>query len=159
MTSDVFWNDHTPCQINVSRLTFTIFFMIFKLMFQCFKPLLRRQFIPYIGKFSFSKQNNVGFVNEHYEMPHIFLLTHWGRDKMAAISQTTLSNAFSWMKMYEFRLTFHWSLFLNNIPILVQIMAWRRSGDKPLSKPMEVRLPTHICVTRPQWVLCFFISS
>ena len=27
------------------------------------------------------------------------LLTHWGRDKMAAISQTTFSNAFSWMKM------------------------------------------------------------
>ena len=31
-------------------------------------------------------------------------------------------------------------------------MAWRRSGDKPLSEPMMVSLPTHICVTRPQWV-------
>ena len=31
-------------------------------------------------------------------------------------------------------------------------MAWRRPGDKPLSGPMMVRLPTHICVTRPQWV-------
>ena len=40
------------------------------------------------------------------------VLTYWGRDKMAAISQTTLSNAFSWMKMLEFRLKFHWSLFL-----------------------------------------------
>ena len=39
-----------------------------------------------------------------------------------------------------------------NIPALVQIMAWRRSGDKPLSEPMMVSLPTHICVTRPQWV-------
>ena len=39
-------------------------------------------------------------------------LTHWGRDKMATIFQTTFSNAFSWMKMYEFRLRFHWSLFL-----------------------------------------------
>ena len=39
-------------------------------------------------------------------------LIHWGRDKMAAIFQTTLSNAFSWMKMLEFRLKFHWSLFL-----------------------------------------------
>ena len=38
-------------------------------------------------------------------------LTHWGRDKMAAVSQTTLSNAFSWMKMYKFRLIFHLSLF------------------------------------------------
>ena len=39
-------------------------------------------------------------------------LTHWGRDKMAAIFQTTFPNGFSWMKMYDFRLTFHWSLFL-----------------------------------------------
>ena len=39
-------------------------------------------------------------------------LTHWGRDKMVAVSQTTLSNAFSWMKMLELRLKFHWSLFL-----------------------------------------------
>ena len=41
---------------------------------------------------------------------------------------------------------------INNIPALVQIMAWRRPGDKPLSEPMIVRLPPHICVTRPQWV-------
>ena len=40
----------------------------------------------------------------------------------------------------------------NNIPTLVQVMAWRRSGDKPLFEPMMVGLPTHICVTRPQWV-------
>ena len=39
---------------------------------------------------------------------------------------------------------------INNIPALVQIMAWRRPGDKPLSEPMMVNLPTHICVTRPQ---------
>ena len=41
---------------------------------------------------------------------------------------------------------------INNIPALVQIMAWRRPGDKPLSKPMVVSLLTHICVTQPQWV-------
>ena len=40
----------------------------------------------------------------------------------------------------------------NNIPALVQIMAWRRLGDKPLSESMMVILLTHICVTRPQWV-------
>ena len=44
---------------------------------------------------------------------------------------------------------------INNIPTLVQVMAWRRLGNKPLSEPMRVRLPTHICVTWPQWVkLC-----
>ena len=41
---------------------------------------------------------------------------------------------------------------INNIPSLVQIMAWRRPGAKPLSELMVVSLLTHICVTRPQWV-------
>ena len=31
---------------------------------------------------------------------------------MDAILQTTFSNPFSWMKMFEFRLKFHWGLFL-----------------------------------------------
>ena len=37
---------------------------------------------------------------------------------------------------------------INNIPALVQIMAWCRPGDRPLPEPVMVRLPTHICVTR-----------
>ena len=41
---------------------------------------------------------------------------------------------------------------INNNPGLDQIMAWRRSGDKPLSEPMMVILLTQICVSRPQWV-------
>ena len=40
----------------------------------------------------------------------------------------------------------------DNIPSLVQIMAWRRPGDKPLSEPMMDGLLPHICFTRPQWV-------
>ena len=35
---------------------------------------------------------------------------------------------------------------INNILALVQIMAWRRPGDKPLSEPMMVSLLTHICL-------------
>ena len=42
---------------------------------------------------------------------------------------------------------------VNNISALIQIMAWRRPGDGPLSVRMMVSLLTHICVTRPQWVL------
>ena len=39
-------------------------------------------------------------------------------------------------------------------------MAWRRPGDKPLSEPMMVSLPTHICVIRPQWVkACVMIPA
>ena len=41
---------------------------------------------------------------------------------------------------------------IDNIPALVQIMAWQWPGDKPLSEPMMVRLLTHLCVSRPQWV-------
>ena len=41
---------------------------------------------------------------------------------------------------------------INNNPALVQIMAWRRPGDKPLSEPMMISLLMHICATRPQWV-------
>ena len=41
---------------------------------------------------------------------------------------------------------------INYITTLVQIMAWFREGNKPLSEPMMVSLLTHICVTRPQWV-------
>ena len=83
-------------------------------------------------------------------------LTHWGWDKMASNFLPAFSNAFSWMKMYKFWLRFHWSLFpkgpTNKIPALIQVMAWCRPGDKPLSEPMIVCLLTHICVTRPQWV-------
>ena len=38
---------------------------------------------------------------------------------------------------------------INYIPALVQIMAWRRQGDKPLSEPMLIISLTNICVTRP----------
>ena len=40
------------------------------------------------------------------------VLTHWGRDRTDAIFQTTFLIELSWMKMCEFRLRLHWSLFL-----------------------------------------------
>ena len=54
-------------------------------------------------------------------------LTHWGRDKMDAILQTTFSNAFSSMKMFEFQLKFHWSLFLGTQLTMFQhwLRLWR----------------------------------
>ena len=45
---------------------------------------------------------------------------------------------------------------INNIPPLVQITAWRRPGDKPLSEPTMVSLLTHI---RPQWVNVIYLIS
>ena len=49
-------------------------------------------------------------------------------------------------------LTFVPRVPIDNKPALVQDVAWCRPGDKPLSEPMMLRLPTHICVTWPQWV-------
>ena len=52
-----------------------------------------------------------GFMSRLYSL-ELCLLTLWGWDNMAAIFQTTFSDAFSWMKIYELRLIFHWALFL-----------------------------------------------
>ena len=60
-------------------------------------------------------------------------------------------NGNAWISL-KISLKFVPKVRINNIPALVQIMAWRRPGDKPLSEPMMVSLLTHICVTRPQWV-------
>ena len=51
------------------------------------------------------------------------------------------------LKLFEFRLIFHWILFLKaqlTNPALVLIMAWRQPGNEPLSETMMVRLPTQI---------------
>ena len=63
-------------------------------------------------------------------------LMNWGGDKMGTIPQSTFSNAFSWMKAFEFRLTFHCTLQwkfdpkdqINNISALVPIMALCHPG-------------------------------
>ena len=37
-------------------------------------------------------------------------------------------------------------VLINNILALVQIMAWCRSGDKPLSEPMHIHVYTSLCL-------------
>ena len=73
---------------------------------------------------------------------------------MDAISQTTFSRGIFFNEncciLITFSLKFVRKGPIDNNGALVQIMAWRRSGDKPLSEPMMISLPTHICVTRPQ---------
>ena len=67
------------------------------------------------------------------------------------ILKCILSNENAWI-LIKISLKFVPMGPINNIPTLVQVMAWRRPGDKPSSEPMMFRLPTHICVTRPQRV-------
>ena len=82
-----------------------------------------------------------------YNLLQMTVLTHWGRDKMARHFQAHFLR----------RISIHISLKfvprspIINTPTMVQVMAWRRLGDKPLFEPLMVRLSTHICVTRPQW--------
>ena len=83
-------------------------------------------------------------------------LTHWGRDQNEQhfaddIFKRIFFNENVWVSI-KMSLKVLPKGPINNIPALVRIMAWRRSGDKPLSEPMMVSLSTHICVTRPQWV-------
>ena len=78
-------------------------------------------------------------------------ITHWGRDKMAAIFKCFFLSENVWISL-KISLKFIPKGPINNMPALVQIMAWHRPGDKPLSEPMVVGLLTHICVTRPQCV-------
>ena len=68
-----------------------------------------------------------------------------------AIFKCIFLNENVWISL-KISLKFVPKVLINNIPALVQIMAWRRPGNKPLSEPMMVSLPTHICVTLPQYV-------
>ena len=106
--------------------------------------------------------------------------TQWGWDKMAAILQTKRI-FFKTLRPRQDGRHFADSIFkciffnencciliklslkyvrkgpIDNNPAMVQIMAWRRSGDKPLSETMMISLQMHICVTQPQWDngICF----
>ena len=79
------------------------------------------------------------------------LLTHWGRDKMAAhdsfkriFLNENVSIAIKISQKFVAKGP------INHILALVKIMAWRRPGDKSLSETTVISLPTHRCVTRPQ---------
>ena len=80
--------------------------------------------------------------------------THLPLDKMAAI---LADNIFKCIFLNEndripsqISLKFVPRSSVDNKPALVQVMAWRRTGDKPLSEPMMDSSPTQICFTRPQ---------
>ena len=60
-----------------------------------------------------------------------------GGDKMAAISRRIFSNEILRI-LIQISLKFVPNGPINNEPTLVQIMAWRHKGAKPLSEPMMV---------------------
>ena len=84
-------------------------------------------------------------------------MTHWGLDKMADILSNDILKCIvlneNILGSIDISLKFVAKRQINNIPALIQIMAWRRPGDKPLSEPMMECLVTYICMTRTQGVL------
>ena len=66
---------------------------------------------------------------------------------MTTISQTTFSNAFSWMKIFTYRLKFHWNLFPRvQLTVfehwfrlwLVEKLAWRRNQMETFSALLAI---------------------
>ena len=59
---------------------------------------------------------------------------------MADIWQTLLSDAFLWMKSVFILITFSLKFVpkspIDNKPVLVQVMDWRRTSDTPFPEPM-----------------------
>ena len=94
-----------------------IHFVIFnhKFLWLCISVIgLMRSFIPWwqiIKIIVFWRKKKETMLLDPSRWQTSRVLTHWGPDKMAAIFQTTFSKAFSRMKIYEFWLRFHWSLF------------------------------------------------
>ena len=88
--------------------------------------------------------------------PEIGPLTHWGREKMDAISQTTFSGAFSKMKMFEFRLKCRRRLFIRvQITIFQHRFRWWLGAVQATSHYLNQWWLVYRrikCVTRPQWV-------
>ena len=90
--------------------------------------------IPCMYKIHLSKQNEAEttwppFSRRYFQM-HFFL------------NENVLVFIEIWLKFVV-------KCLLNNIPVLVQIMAWRPSCDKPLNESIMLCLLTYICVTRP----------
>ena len=82
----------------------------------------------------------------------IQVLTHWGRDKMTSCHFADI------LKRIFIRLPIDISLnivsydLFDNRSALVQLMAWHRTGDKPLSEPRRAYCTDAYLLTRPQWV-------
>ena len=67
------------------------------------------------------------------------ILIHWGRDKMVAFFRRHFQTHFLEWKIWisiKISLPFVPRGLINNNGALVQVMALRRTGDKPLSEPM-----------------------
>ena len=80
-------------------------------------------------------------VSRHVKNHQAYIvLTHWGRDKVAAILQTNMFKRIFLNENIcisnEISLKYIPFVFIDNKSTLVQMMTWRHPGDKPLCKLM-----------------------
>ena len=103
------WPDRCGCEIIVRKISKDRY-----PLGECHKTaLVISQYCSGNGLVPSSNKPSPEPVSDQDLQWHMASLGHnWGRDKMDAISQTTFWSTFSWMKMFEFRWKFHWSLFL-----------------------------------------------
>ena len=64
-------------------------------------------------------------------------ITHLPLNKTAAISQKTLSSMKT-LYLIQISLKFVLKVPIDNMPMLVEVMAWHRIGTKPLSESMLI---------------------
>ena len=96
-------------------------------------------------------------------MLHIEAETKWPPFSRRYFQIHFLKNFFNenvWI-LLKISLKFFPEVRINDIPALVQIMACRQPGDKPLSElpVMMVSLLMNVCVNWPQWVDSIWISQ
>ena len=116
----------------------------------------------FLGYTVYWTQNDMKYVSHSIILPnliyqHIEAGTKWTPFRRRHFNRISL-NENVWIPI-KISLKFVPKGPMKNTPALIQIMTWRRSGDKPLSEPMMISLLTHICVTRPQWVNTAFVGD
>ena len=146
----IWWRHHAVAEgINIIH----VYAFCLKINNQTFNILTGNTFEQWNGKYSV-----VLHIDLKTQMTTHMKPRQNGRHFADAIFKCTFLNENVWIPI-TISLKFVPQGPINNIPSLVQIMTWRRPGDKPLFGPIMVRLPTHICVTRPQWVNVYWLLS
>ena len=104
---------------------------------------------PYVGDGAWLRKYVVALIRRRTWCFNTLWPKQNGRNFADDIFKCILLNENMWIAI-NILLNFVPKSQINNIQALVQIMDWRRPGDKPLSEPVMISLLTHICVTRPQ---------
>ena len=90
---------------------------------------------------------------QQYLNPHLCpgALKHWDRDKVASILQTTFSNAFSSINLFDFISKCHGSLSPRVHLTIFQVLSAKQMTNPHVNKWLS-NLLTHIRVTQHQWI-------